>query len=65
MKKKRKRRVLLRHSIKYEKTMKDVYNELVKFRKHLEEEGNDEHAKYVEYLYHQFWVEAINEPFPG
>lgn len=65
MKKRKKRRVLLRHSVQYSKTMKEVFHELVTFRKRLEEEGKYEYAKDIEYLYRQFWVEAINEPFPG
>lgn len=65
MKKRKSRRVLLRHSLQYSKTMKEVYNQLVTFRKHLEEEGEYEYAKEIEYLYRQFWVESINEPFPG
>lgn len=57
-------RVLIRRSKRYPKAIKDAYALLVEYRRHLEDEGNEEKAQIVEIAYKELWCEALNESHP-
>lgn len=48
----------------YDKVVKDAYNMLVNYRRHLEDEGKGEAAERVENTYKMLWVQCLNEKAP-